>query len=166
MAASICEWSPQGSYDLITLEPPPIAYSGVAALYSREFYELAISRLTTDGDISQWLPAYQVPEASSLAMVRAFVDVFPQMVLLSGTQDELLLVGRAASRVEIDPLRLANALSKQPAVQADLARLESVRRARSSGHSWGRRPRWPGPLAASGRPWMTIRSSSMRCCRG
>ena len=86
-----------GSYDLITLEPPPIAYAGVAALYSREFYELARSRLTADGYISQWLPAYQVPEASSLAMVRAFVDVFPQTVLLSGTQDELLLVGTAAS---------------------------------------------------------------------
>ncbi len=113
-----------GSYDLITLEPPPIAYSGVAALYSREFYELARSRLTADGYISQWLPAYQVPEASSLAMVRAFLDVFPQTVLLSGTQDELLLVGTAASRVEIDPLRLANALSKEPAVHADLVRLD------------------------------------------
>ena len=34
------------SYDLITLEPPPIVHAGVAALYSREFYASARSRLT------------------------------------------------------------------------------------------------------------------------
>src|SRR5205814_325066 len=34
-----------GSYDLITLEPPPIAQAGVAALYSEEFYALAKTRL-------------------------------------------------------------------------------------------------------------------------
>jgi spermidine synthase len=35
---------PEAVYDLITLEPPPIAHAGVAALYSREFYELARTR--------------------------------------------------------------------------------------------------------------------------
>ena len=82
-----------GTYDLITLEPPPISYAGVAALYSKEFYELARSRLTPHGYISQWLPTYQVPTATALSMIRAFVDVFPQAVLLSGAQADLLLVG-------------------------------------------------------------------------
>jgi len=113
-----------GTYDLITLEPPPIAHAGVAALYSREFYELARSRLTAGGYVSQWLPAYQVPAQSSLAMVRAFIDVFPQSVLLSGTQAELLLVGTAAPRIEIDPVRLAAALEREAAVREDLARLD------------------------------------------
>lgn len=43
---------PPASYDLITLEPPPIVYAGVAALYSREFYRLARTRLNTKGYIS------------------------------------------------------------------------------------------------------------------
>jgi spermidine synthase len=116
--------SPLGSYDLITLEPPPIAYAGVAALYSREFYQLARSRLTAGGYISQWLPAYQVPDASSLAMVRAFVEVFPQAVLLSGTDAELLLVGTSGPRIEIDPLKVEQALSREPAVRDDLVRLD------------------------------------------
>jgi spermidine synthase len=113
-----------GTYDLITLEPPPIAHAGVAALYSREFYELARSRLTAGGYVSQWLPAYQVPAQSSLAMVRAFIDVFPQSVLLSGTQAELLLIGTAAPRIEFDPVRLAAALEREATVRADLARLD------------------------------------------
>jgi predicted membrane-bound spermidine synthase/Flp pilus assembly protein TadD len=115
---------PPGSYDLITLEPPPIAYAGVAALYSREFYELARSRLRSKGYISQWLPAYQVPTATTLAMIRAFVDVFPQSVLISGAESDLLLVGVNDPRIAIDPVRAASVLSSEPAVAGDLRRLD------------------------------------------
>jgi hypothetical protein len=38
--------SPQ-TYDLITLEPPPPSAAGVVNLYSRDFYQLAASRLAT-----------------------------------------------------------------------------------------------------------------------
>jgi spermidine synthase len=110
-------------YDLIALEPPPIAQAGVGALYSREFYRLARARLAPGGYISQWLPAYQVPPGTTLAMIRAFVDVFPQAVLLCGTSQELLLVGANGPRVEIDPERVAAALAAAPAVQSDLQRV-------------------------------------------
>ena len=115
---------PEGTYDLITLEPPPIVHAGVGALYSREFYALARTRLKPRGYITQWLPVPQVPEATNLAMIRAFVDVFPQSVLLSGADTNLLLVGVNDSRIEIDPAQVAAALSRAPAVQADLQRLD------------------------------------------
>jgi spermidine synthase len=118
------QMQPPATYDLITLEPPPIAHAGVGALYSREFYDLARSRLKTGGYISQWLPAYQVPAATSLAMVRAFIEVFPQSVLLSGTQAELLLVGTNGAGIEIDPGRVTGALDRAPGVAADLRRLD------------------------------------------
>jgi spermidine synthase len=120
---------PAASYDLITLEPPPIAQAGVGALYSREFYALARTRLKRGGYISQWLPSYQVPAAATLAMVRAFVEIFPQAVLLSGAKADLLLMGANDAAVEIDPARLASTLSSAPAVQEDLQRfaLGSVR---------------------------------------
>ena len=114
---------PEGSYDLITLEPPPIAYAGVSALYSTEFYALAKSRLKADGYVSQWLPAYQVPVSTTLAMIRAFVDVFPESVLLSGSESDLILLGTSGSRIEIDPDRVAAALARAPEVQADLDRI-------------------------------------------
>jgi spermidine synthase len=113
-----------GEYDLITLEPPPIAHAGVAALYSREFYQLARSRLKPGGYLSQWLPAYQVPAETSLAMVRAFVEVFPQSVLLSGMGPELLLIGTTASSIAIDPESVARALEREPRVLADLRRID------------------------------------------
>jgi spermidine synthase len=118
------QMQPRGSYDLIVLEPPPIAYAGVSALYSREFYELARTRLKPNGYISQWLPTYQVPGEIALAMVRAFVDVFPQSVLLSGAASDLVLLGVNGPRIEIDPAAVAAALANAPAVRADLERVD------------------------------------------
>jgi spermidine synthase/Flp pilus assembly protein TadD len=118
------QMQPAATYDLITLEPPPIAHAGVAALYSREFYELARTRLKPGGYLSQWLPAYQVPAETGLAMARAFIDVFPQSVLLSGMQGELLLVGTSGASIEVDPNRLGRALEQSPKVADDLRRLD------------------------------------------
>jgi spermidine synthase len=115
---------PPASYDLITLEPPPIGYAGVAALYSREFYELARSRLQRGGYMSQWLPAYQVPTDTTLAMIRAFIDVFPQAVLVSGAEADLLLIGTNDTANLIDPSRVAGAISAAPAVATDLRQLD------------------------------------------
>ena len=114
---------PEAAYDLITLEPPPIVHAGVGALYSREFYALARSRLKPGGYVSQWLPVLQAPADTNLAMIRAFVDVFPQSVLLSGAETNLLLVGVNDSRIEVDPARIASALLRAPAAHADLQRL-------------------------------------------
>jgi spermidine synthase len=112
-----------GLYDLITLEPPPIGYAGVSSLYSEEFYRLARARLKPKGFVSQWLPAYQVSNATTVSMIKSFVDVFPQSVLLSGAQADLILVG-ANDRIEVDPNELFTALSQRPAVRADLARVD------------------------------------------
>jgi spermidine synthase len=113
-----------GLYDLITLEPPPIVHAGVAALYTTEFYARARSRLNPGGYVSQWLPAFGVPQSMILSMVRSFVDVFPNAVLLSGASSNLLLIGTTGATNQIDPSRLANALRRAPAVQADLQRLD------------------------------------------
>jgi spermidine synthase len=113
-----------GPYDLITLEPPPIVHAGVAALYTTEFYERARARLKPGGYLTQWLPAFGVPQSMILSMVRSFIDVFPNAVLLSGANANLLLMGTTAPRNEIDPNELAAALRKAPAAQADLQGLE------------------------------------------
>ena len=115
---------PPTAYDLITLEPPPIVHAGVAALYSTEFYERARARLKPGGYVTQWLPSFGVPQSMVLSMVRSFVDVFPNAVLLSGASANLLLMGTSGARNEIDPYRLADALKKAPAVREDLERLD------------------------------------------
>jgi spermidine synthase len=115
---------PSTAYDLITLEPPPIVHAGVAALYTTEFYARARARLKPGGYVTQWLPSFGVPRSMVLSMVRSFVDVFPNAVLLSGASANLLLMGTSGVRNEIDPFRLEDALKRAPAVRADLERLD------------------------------------------
>jgi spermidine synthase len=115
---------PAAAYGLITLEAPPVALAGVGSLYSREFYELARARLRPGGYVSQWLPVAQVPPETTLAMIGAFVAVFPQAVLLSGADAELVLMGVNGGRIEIDPAQVALRLREAPAVQRDLDRVD------------------------------------------
>src|SRR5215470_334384 len=115
---------PPATFDLITLEPPPIAFAGVGSLYSREFYALARSRLRPGGYLTQWLPITQVPPQTALSMVRAFIDVFPEAALLSGWMDELILMGRNGAPPAIDPSRVEARLEAAPRVREDLARVQ------------------------------------------
>ncbi|MBX3191454.1 MAG: hypothetical protein KF819_30950 [Labilithrix sp.] len=108
------------SYDLVTLEPPPIAHAGVASLYSREFYELARSRLRHGGMMTQWLPLAHLTADLTASLVRAFVDVFPVSVLLAGSPPELLLLGVNGDEIAADPAKIEAKLSAAPAVAAEL----------------------------------------------
>jgi predicted membrane-bound spermidine synthase len=111
-------------YDLITLEPPPIHHAGVSSLYSVAFYELARKRLKEGGFVTQWFPSYQVSEEVSRSVIRAFVEVFPDAILLSGFQRHLVLMGRKGKPPHVDPVELAERIGLNPAVAHDL---ESIR---------------------------------------
>lgn len=72
---------PGRDYDVITLEPMPPNFAGTNNLYSREFYELARSRMTPRGIIAQWLPLHIIADAHMKAILASFVDVFPHAKL-------------------------------------------------------------------------------------
>jgi spermidine synthase len=118
------QMQPESAYDLVTLEPPPINFAGVSALYSREFYELAKSRLKPGGMITQWLPAYQTTRDKILAMVKAFIEVFPESALLSGSGTELVLIGTTGPKLTFDLDRVEAKLLAEPRVAEDLARVD------------------------------------------
>lgn len=81
------------TYDVITLEPPPPSAAGVVNLYSRDFYELAASRLQDKGIVAQWLPLPTQNIDDSRSLVRSFLDVFPHASLWTSEFHEMLLVG-------------------------------------------------------------------------
>jgi len=110
-----------GRYDLVTLEPPPIATAGVGSLYSVEFYEAARRALRPGGAISQWLPAYQVGQDEVRSLVAAFVQVFPEATLHVGDQRELILVGWNGERPSFDLAAVGARFTRRPGAAADLA---------------------------------------------
>ena len=80
-------------YDIITAEPPPPNYAGVANLYSREFYQLVRGRLAAGGVITQWLPVFQLADEDVRALIAAFVAELPHTALLYGYDQQLILIG-------------------------------------------------------------------------
>jgi spermidine synthase len=111
---------PPETYDLVTLEPPPLPHAGVSALYSRDFYALVKSRLKPGGFMSQWLPIRQLPDEANRSVVRAFLDVFPNSILVSGAGRELILLGTTGEVLEIDPAQLRERLVADPRLAAAL----------------------------------------------
>jgi len=69
-------FSPQ-LYDVIVAEPSNLWLSGMASLYTREFYAQAAARLAPGGRFTQWVHAYKLPVDDFLAVVRTFYAVFP-----------------------------------------------------------------------------------------
>lgn len=102
-------------YDMITLEPPPPSAAGVVNLYSRDFYQLAASRLQENGIVAQWLPLPTQNDEESRSLVRSFIDVFPNASLWTTEFHEMLLVG------SLQPLHLDVTTIRQRFEQPDVA---------------------------------------------
>ncbi len=102
-------------YDMITLEPPPPSATGVVNLYSRDFYELAATRLEQGGVVAQWLPLPTQNEEDSRSLVRSFIDVFPHATLWTTEFHEMLLIG-SLEPLGLDAARIAERFA-QPSVK-------------------------------------------------
>ena len=111
------------TYDLVTLEPPPIGFAGVAALYSKEFYQLSKKKLKKGGFLTQWLPIRQQPKEVILSMIRSFMEVFPNGNLFWGDVGELILMGRKDAENILDPYTFTQNANKSQAISMDLKRI-------------------------------------------
>ena len=107
-------------YDLITSEPPPPMQAGVYRLYTREYYAQALSRLSDDGLMTQWVPTYQMPADAVELAIATFLDVFPHALVFTGGRRDFILMGSPAP---IDLSRLEQRFYEQPGVAADLRRM-------------------------------------------
>ncbi|MDQ2918436.1 MAG: hypothetical protein M3R10_00960, partial [Verrucomicrobiota bacterium] len=81
------------SYDIISGEPPPLKVAGTVNLYTRQFFSLMKERLKEGGIASFWLPLYQLKIVESKAILRAFLDVFPNASLWATSDMEWIMIG-------------------------------------------------------------------------
>ena len=85
--------APAGSYDIVTLEPPPPNCEGVHNLYSSEFYHEVSRVLRPHGVFSQWLPLYFVTPEETLAAIKTAADVFPYCFISKLEMGDYILLG-------------------------------------------------------------------------
>ncbi len=80
-------------FDLITGEPPPPQVATVVNLYTREYFQRMYDRLNEGGFVTYWLPLHSLGDTSARAIIRAFLDVFPDASLWHGRLEDVMLVG-------------------------------------------------------------------------
>lgn len=88
------------SYDLIVTDMVFPTVLGAGNLFSREFYDLARRRLSEDGLFVHWVPCFLLSPEDLSAVVRAFLDVFPEGSAWIGYfGPRRLLLGLAGGRI-------------------------------------------------------------------
>ena len=105
-------------YDLIISEPSNPWLTGVASLFTREFFEEAAARLTPDGIVCQWFHLYGMTEASTRSLLATFRSVFPHVVAFKD-RDLILLGSREPIRFSFSRME---ALFEQPPIRESLGR--------------------------------------------
>jgi len=85
-------------YDLIISEPSNPWVSGVASLFTVEFYDEARRHLTPNGVLVQWVQAYELSDPLLATMVAAVLDKFAYVDMYVTNSSDLLLVARQSAR--------------------------------------------------------------------
>lgn len=99
-------------YDIIVSAPSNPWISGPSSLYTREYYELAQSRLSPDGLMAVWFQSSALSEEDFKMGLRTFREVFPHASVWAGGGDVRILLG-SPSPLKWDYAALSEALKSE-----------------------------------------------------
>ena len=91
-ARTVLKLHPQ-LYDVIITEPSNPWTVGIGSVFSREFYQLAASRLKPGGIVSQWFHVYEMNDAVLNLVLRTFSSVFPYMEVWDARNGDIIMLG-------------------------------------------------------------------------
>ncbi len=88
-----------GAFDVIASEPSNLWVSGMAGLFTVDFFREVRARLKPGGIFAQWVHAYRLSPRDFQGVMRTFVEVFPRASLWEmNPQGDYLLIGTAEER--------------------------------------------------------------------
>ncbi len=91
-ARTVLALSPQ-KYDVIISEPSNPWMVGIGSVFSRQFYQIAASRLKPGGIMSQWLFTYEMNDEMLNLIIRTFHSAFPAMEIWDVNEGDIVLLG-------------------------------------------------------------------------
>lgn len=91
-ARTILKLSPQ-KYDVIITQPSNPWMAGVGSVFSREYYELAASRLKEGGVVAQWFHLYDMHDGIVGMVLRTFGTVFPHLEIWDTGTGDIVMIG-------------------------------------------------------------------------
>jgi spermidine synthase len=110
-------------YDVIISEPSNPWMAGVAALFTREFFEAVRARLRSGGVFCQWAHTYEMAEQDLRSIVHTFSSVFPDGTMWLVGESDLLLIGSVDANMESRLASIArrSMLGSVPTLLTDIA---------------------------------------------
>ncbi len=119
-ARTVLKLNPQ-LYDVIVAEPSNPWTVGIGSVFSREFYQLAASRLKPGGIMVQWFHVYEMHDGIVELVLRTFNSVFPRVEIWDPCSGDIILLGSLQSwQTGPDVFRQGFTL---PGVRLDLAQI-------------------------------------------
>jgi len=112
------------SFDVIISEPSNPWMTGAASLFTRDFFEIAASRLNEGGVFLQWLQAYELSPHNVETLLRTFRTVFPHVFVLTpdpGSNDTFLVGSQGRTAIDFGRLQ---SWFDDPEMQAELRRAD------------------------------------------
>ena len=109
----------RAGYDIIVSEPSNPWVSGVASLFSREFYATLAASLADGGLLVQWLQLYEIDRMLVASVLKALAQSFDDYHLYAAHDGDLLVIASPRGKV---PEPGAELFAMQPVAQA-LARV-------------------------------------------
>lgn len=104
-------------YDVITADPIHPWFRGAGYLYTREYFQLAASRLNEGGVVAQWLPLYQMEPEHMNSVLRTFTQAFDHATIFIAYADAILIGSNQPIRLDVERLR---AMLEIPEIQKDM----------------------------------------------
>jgi spermidine synthase len=114
------------TYDVIVSEPSHPWVSGVANLFTRDFYRLVARRLRPDGIFSTWIQAYEIRPEIYRSILASIQSVFPEVMVFGSPRSSDTIIIASKRRIRFDLDELARRWSYPP-TRADLARYGLMR---------------------------------------
>ena len=85
-------------FDVIVSEPSNPWVTGVANLFTLEYFKRGAERLKDDGLFSQWLQIYEMAPEDVRTLIATFRAAFPVVYLFRGAEGDLMLLGSKSER--------------------------------------------------------------------
>ena len=115
-------------FDVIVSEPSNPWVTGVANLFTLEYFKRGAERLKDDGLFSQWLQIYEMSPDDVRTLIATFRAAFPQVYLFRGAEGDLMLLGSKSER-RLD-LSVLKSHFDDPRVGAELKRISTATKRR------------------------------------
>ncbi len=115
------------SYDIIVSQPSHPWRAGASNVFTQQFFTIAASRLNDGGIFGQWINMFRMDVTTLKALIRAFLNVFPEAVSYGNLETGDLLLFGSRQKLVFDRARV-----QQRMTQPDIARMLEIRNVRQA----------------------------------